>query len=140
MRVSTASASRGESKLTLGIHEVGNRDGVDAVGLGGFRAEHDIGTAVRAGGSQVLLAESLNLSLDRVTSLLLRTHIRQYIGVHRKALEMVRARSRETYQLLRKRDLVELHLVHAGLCGAREGGGRDENALHDGQRNIAKSQ
>jgi hypothetical protein len=113
---------------------------VDAIGLGGFRVEHDIGAAVRAGGSQVLLAESLDLSLDGVTSLLLRTHIRQYIEIHHESLGIVRARPTETYQLLRKRDLVELHLVHTGLCAAREGSGRDESALHDGQRNIAKPQ
>lgn len=38
----------------------------------------------------------------------------------------------KTYQLLRKRDLVELHLVNASLGGAQQRGGCDQSALHDG--------
>jgi len=39
-----------------------------------------------------------------------------------------------TYQLLRERDLLELHLVDAGMGGAEQSGSRsEESSLHDGQ-------
>lgn len=44
------------------------------------------------------------------------------------------ATARDTYQLLLEGDLLELHLVDAGLGGASEGGRGDKRALHDGRR------
>ena len=41
--------------------------------------------------------------------------------------------NRRSYQLLLQRDLLELHLVDAGLGGAQKRRGGDQNALHDGQ-------
>lgn len=38
----------------------------------------------------------------------------------------------ETYQLLSKRVLLELQLVHASLGGAEQSGGGKESALHYG--------
>ena len=58
-------------ELTLGVHEVGDGDGVKAVRLGGLGVEDDVGARLRPGRSQVLLAESLEFSLDGIASLLL---------------------------------------------------------------------
>lgn len=40
----------------------------------------------------------------------------------------------DTYQLLLKGDLLELHPVQLGLSGSEQPGGCDTRALHDGQR------
>lgn len=50
-------------KRTLSVHEVGDRNGVDAVRLGGLAIEHDINTAGRAS-TEVLLSELLDLLLN----------------------------------------------------------------------------
>lgn len=50
-------------KLTLSVHEVGDRNGVDAIRLGRLAIEHDINTAGWAS-TEVLLSELLNLLLN----------------------------------------------------------------------------
>ena len=51
-------------ELTLSVHEVGDRNGVDTIRLGRLAVEHDINTAGWAS-TEVLLSKLLNLLLNR---------------------------------------------------------------------------
>ena len=53
---------------TLGVHEVGDGNGVNAVRLGRLRVEDDVGARLRTS-AEVLLTKSLNLRLDGSASL-----------------------------------------------------------------------
>jgi hypothetical protein len=104
---------------------------VNTISFGRRRVEHDI----RAGGllgPQVLLAQVLDMSLDRGAALL-GNDISKPDDSHDDRIE-VKLSFRSTYQLLLKRNLLKLHLVYAGLGGAQEGGGCDESALHVGRQ------
>jgi hypothetical protein len=115
--------------LTLRIHKVRDRHRVDAIGLGNVGAEDGISSGFRAR-SQVLLANSLDMLLDAVCSLQI-TVSRSFQPGGVSDLKHEAAHI-ETYQLLSKRVLLELQLVHASLGGAEQSGGGKECALHYG--------
>lgn len=119
----------GGGRLTLGVHEVGDGDGVDAIGLGNFGLEHVVGGSVGASGAHVLLTEVLDMLRDGVGGLSLSSALCKVVpgsGRHRPV--HLRASS---YQLLRERNLLELHLVDASLGGAKQRSCGEKSALHD---------
>ncbi len=120
-----------QRELTLGIHEVGDGDGVAALDLSNVCVEHDVGAALGAS-AEILLAELVDLGLDGGALLYKARRISIVLRLHRQ-----RARGRRlSYQLLLERDLLELHLVNSGLRGASEGGRGDDGGLHDGRSGV----
>jgi len=108
---------------TLRVHEVGDRDGVATLNTRNVGSESVISCVLGARSTHVLLAEALEVILN---------------GVH--SLSRVRYRQRsaqatwgQSYQLVSKRNLVELHLVNASLGRAQKRGSGKKSALHDGQ-------
>lgn len=91
---------------------------MDAIDLGRLRVEDDVGAAGGTVGAEVLLAKVLDLLLDGGRLL-----VRQLASCLDKACIA-------THELLLKRNLVELHLVDAGLGGADEGGRGKKSGLH----------
>lgn len=100
---------------------------MDSIGLGGLGSEHDIGLVLGASGTHVLLAESLHLLLDGSSSLCMASSASLF-STSRQILEM-----ESPYQLLSQGDLAQLHLVDAGLGGAKQRSCGEESALHAGQ-------
>jgi len=84
----------------LSVHEVGDRNRVDAIRLGRLAIEHDINTAGWAS-TEVLLSELLNLLLNGRAG-----------------------------KLLGEGDLLKLHLVNSRGGGASQSGGDKQVALH----------
>jgi hypothetical protein len=110
--------------LTLGVHEVGDRDGVATLNTGNVGSESVISGVLGARSTHVLLAQALEVVLDRVHSLCL-------------VLDIVKGARKQhgdqSYQLVSKRNLVELHLVNASLGRAQKRGSGKKSALHDEQ-------
>ena len=127
-----------QARHTLCVQEV--CDGHRMGGIGDVRClEHLFN--VRFGlDAHVLLSESLGLLLE--VGVLLRL-LACAPEAYRCWVELETTRSRklivtkmvmrsQTHQLLRERDLLELHLVDAGACGAHQGARREEDRrLHD---------
>jgi hypothetical protein len=110
--------------LTLGVHEVGDGDGVATLDIDGVGSEGVIGGILGARGTEVLLAEALEVVLNGVGSL----------GIVLEGFNGTRNyHGNQTYKLVSKRNLVELHLVNTGLSRAQKRGSSKKSALHDGQ-------
>lgn len=110
--------------LTLSVHEVRDGDGMATLDVDGVGSESVIGSILGAGGTKVLLAEALEVVLNGVGSL----------GMVLESFDGTRNHhGNQTYELVCKRNLVELHLVNTGLGRAQERGSSKKSALHDGQ-------
>jgi hypothetical protein len=110
--------------LTLGVHEVGNGDGVATLNVGNIGSKGVVGSVLGASSTHVLLAEALEVVLNGVHSL--RIVLESFNGARNHD-------GSQSYQLVGKRNLVELHLVNAGLGRAQKRGSSKKSALHDGQ-------
>jgi hypothetical protein len=111
-----------EGLRTLSVHEVGDGNGVVLISANRGRLEHGIGMTAWAG-AHVLLTESTHLDIDGV-GLLWRKSSVTIVAWHL---------AWRTNQLLRQRDLLELHLVDAGLSGTQQRSCGKESSLHDGR-------
>jgi hypothetical protein len=91
-------------KLTLGIHEVADRDGVVTLNSEALVSEHSFGMSSTVGASaHILLTNPLHLSVER-----------------------------DSLQLLRQRNLLEFHLVNSASLGGAEKSSCQKSSLHAG--------
>ena len=110
---------------TLSIQEVADGDvmGLASFGLDGGVLEHLVDMAAGAQ-PHILLTESLDMLVDVCVLLFACELHRSPFGV------LPGARVAMTYKLIRKRHLLQLHLVNAGLSGRRKAR-KQQCVLHD---------
>lgn len=96
---------------TLSVHEIRDGERVVLLHVNVRTLEDSLRVCLRAG-AEVLLTKAADLCLNRNS--LLRCELIS-IESNPKPLEDM-----NTHQLLGERDLLELHLVDSGLCGAEQ--------------------
>lgn len=112
--------NREVARRTLSIHEVGNGDWVISLNIGNHAVKHNAVVGLARADADVLLAEMLELGVDG-NGFLHATIINNGQGD---------VDGRKPYELLRKRDFLQLHLVDSTLGRTQQQSCGQQSALH----------